>query len=154
MHSALLLFLVASSLLGRDVSAQLTNEVDFSDGFDCLSNGIQLNGNRPFPSMVPNGVNDQCTLQLTSDKAERRSVSAFSALSFDNSALWFESRFRYRIFGSSAGTADGIAFVLHQDVRAQGAVGGDGGELGVYGSSIIKPALVVELDTCKLIRSV
>jgi Bacterial lectin len=127
------------------------NEIDFSDGFDCASAGIQLNGNRPFPVMVPNGVNTKCTLQFTSDKAEQRAVSAFSPLTFDSPLLWFQSRFRYSIYGSAAGRADGIAFVVHQDVRGLGALGGSGGNIGVYGSSstIIKPALVVELDTCK-----
>lgn len=146
----LVVLLLSSLSQYQVVLAQITNQVDFSDGFNCNADGIQLNGNRPFPDMISNGVNDKCTLQLTSDKAEPRAVSAFSVLEFDESNFYFQSRFRYRIFGSTTGSADGIAFVVHQDVRAQSALGDSGGKMGVYGANIIKPALVIEFDTCKL----
>jgi Bacterial lectin len=142
---AAILLLLAHTVLS------ISSDGDFSDGFPCSNSGIQLNGNRPFPRFVSNGINDMCTLQLTSDKAEARAVSAFTNVASEDGYFWFESRFRYKIAGSAAGSADGIAAVFHQDPRAQTALGGIGGNLGVYGSSsrIIKNALVVEFDTRK-----
>lgn len=53
----------------------------------------------------------------------------------------------YRIFGEEFGSADGMAFVMHQDPRGTGAVGAGGGFLGVYGDNAITNALVIEFDT-------
>jgi hypothetical protein len=137
-------------------------EIDFSSGFRCAFSALQLNGNRPFPRLVSNGVvpnnGATCTLELTSEKAEPRAVSAFAPVNFLSAAVnsvenlfWFESRFTYQIAGRAAAGGDGIAAVFHQDPRVQFAVGGDGGNMGVYGSSsiIIRNALVVEIDTGK-----
>jgi Bacterial lectin len=139
--AAIILLLLAHTVLS------ISSEVEFSDGFPCTNSGIQLN--RPFPRFVANGINDKCTLLLTSDKPEARAVSAFTNVASSDGYFWFQSRFRYKL--SATGSADGIAAVFHQDPRAEFALGGIGGNLGVYGSSsqIIKNALVVEFDTRK-----
>jgi Bacterial lectin len=66
----------------------------------------------------------------------------------------FSTRIGYRIYGPLRGSADGMTFVLHQDPRGITAQGLGGGNMGVYnqyvsGGAGIKPALVIEFDTCK-----
>jgi hypothetical protein len=151
-----LVVIIATILLVLVVGDPYSGYIDYPSGFECEDSPyqfFQLNGNRPFPRLVPTQVDCSfcCSLELTSDKAEPRAVSAFVPLEFSDDLFWFESEFTYKIAGSAAGSADGIAAVFHQDPRVQFARGGDGGNMGVYGSSntIIRNALVVEIDTRK-----
>ena len=65
----------------------------------------------------------------------------------DNTGLEFCMTIGYRIYGEEFGSADGMAFVMHQDPRGTAAVGQGGGFLGVYGDNAITNSLVIEFDT-------
>jgi len=56
----------------------------------------------------------------------------------------FEIRFKVYLGVKDDNGADGIAFVLHNDSRGVGALGGGGGDLGYSG---ISPSVAVEIDT-------
>jgi len=65
----------------------------------------------------------------------------------------------YHVFGKQRHAADGMAIVMHQDERGAEAIGGGGGNLGVYGNhgdpdQAIAPALVIEFDTCKFSKDI
>lgn len=68
-------------------------------------------------------------------------------------AQGFDTRFQFRFSALSAGGADGMTFIVHNDPRGTAAIGVNGGELG-YGASATSPpgtaianSLAVELDT-------
>jgi hypothetical protein len=124
--------------------------IDNGDGF--CNNPFTLNGeinnNTPdleFPKYL--GPETGCILRLTDDKSIVRATSAFLPMTMKNSDFAFSMSIGYRVYGKSAGTADGMVFVMHQDPRGVKALGNAGGDLGVYGSKKIKPALVIEWDT-------
>ena len=132
--------------------------IDSSGGFDCTANGgIGFNLNRSpstyaYPQFVPLNATDpesQCALRLTADEAVEVAASAFLPFEFapSNVEKLFQMSIGYRVYGDSAGSADGMAFVMHQDPRGDAALGGPGGNLGVYGAGGIVNALVVEWDT-------
>lgn len=142
-------FLLLLSLVFQTAQGML----DYSTGFPCNDNSISLNpGPRAFPQLVENDDDDQCTLRMSPDQVGR-SVSAFTSYTFGNgnNQYAFDTTFTYQLSGIMNGIGDGIAFVLHQDSRGTGALANGGGDLGVYGSGIIRPAIVVELDTCAYI---
>ncbi|MBC1234556.1 immunoglobulin-like domain-containing protein, partial [Listeria booriae] len=49
--------------------------------------------------------------------------------------------------GNDPDSADGIAFVMQNDIRGKTALGENAGALGVYGTNYIKNALAIEVDT-------
>ncbi|MBC1897745.1 DUF5011 domain-containing protein [Listeria booriae] len=49
--------------------------------------------------------------------------------------------------GNDPDSADGIAFVMQNDIRGKAALGENAGALGVYGANYIKNALAIEVDT-------
>jgi len=123
---------------------------------------LHISGTNPvdlwYPSYMPYDEDTGlCFLRMTPDAVSPRAASAFLAFSFkeDNPKKAFSMGIGYRIFGDEGGSADGMAFVMHQDERGVFAIGEPGGAMGVYGtayaregaSSAIKPALVVEWDT-------
>ena len=135
------------------------------DGFDCVEDGgigFVLNRSPPdhaFPQIIPIDPTDpdsRCFLRMTQDVAEGVATSAFVPFTFSDVGDLppgqqpgdFRMSIGYRVFGSDAGSADGMVFVMHQDPRGANALGNDGGELGVYGSDNgIRNALVIEWDT-------
>jgi len=125
----------------------LLNKLDYTSGFDCLSNDSQfkLNGNAKCIG------NNTGFLQLTRD-ARSEVGSAFVPFTFSscNSAFKFTWDVDYSIYGDDLWQGDGMALVMHQDHRNTSALGSDGHHLG-YGSSdtstSINNAVVVELDT-------
>jgi Bacterial lectin len=146
------------TLLLLDVTAaQPVTSVDYSTGFPCggnTNNLLDLNmGGRSYPQLVADArgnVPTTCLLRLSPDQVGR-AVSAFLpyAFPFTSTRYAFEVEFTYRISGINNGIGDGIAYVIHQDPRGDDALGAAGGSLGVYGATIVAPALVVEFDTCK-----
>lgn len=130
--------------------------VNYTEGFDCGAGSgefddLTLNdGPRAYPRLVPIETGSSlCFLQMTTDDTTARGSSAFLQYRFKEGNRYnFKSIFTYRMFGGSAGSADGFAFVIHEDPRGKTAQGGKGSALGVYGSNPISPALVVEFDTC------
>ena len=126
----------------------------FPDGFPC-SGPFFLNRDPPellYPQYVPLPHDPSlCFLRLAQDLNLTVGATAFANFSFatDNTEYLFSMNASYRIFGSQAGAADGLAFVIHQDHRGVAAIGGQGGHLGIYAGTPVAPALVIELDTCK-----
>merc|ERR1712070_51830 len=74
-------------------------------------------------------------------------MGAYLPLSIIDDEFAFSTHIKYRIYGQKNGSADGMAFVMHQDPRGASAMGGGGGGLAVYTSVKVKPALVIELDS-------
>ena len=108
-----------------------------------------------FPSYVPyDNEIENCFLRVTPDGVAPRAASALLNFVFDeeNTNKTFSVNIGYRIFGEEVGSADGMAFVMHQDPRGVYAVGEPSGAIGVYGSEYnrfgaaagISPALVIE----------
>jgi hypothetical protein len=127
-------------------------EIDFDEGLPC-DLGLTFNPvDADYPQMIDNGDNT-CTLRMTPDSGPYVAASAFTTHTFEpsNTMRAFSMSLGYRIYGDSYGSADGIAFVMHQDERGVNALGGPGGYMGVYhghGSEKgIYPALVIEFDT-------
>jgi len=128
------------------------NKLDYTSGFDCPSSysPFKLNGNAKCKD-VGTGY-----LQLTDDLTWQVG-SAFVPFTFSNcnSELKFTWEVNYRIRGNTNGIADGLVLVMHQDPRGTSAMGKSGVYLGVYdgpdtapkGGTIIKSALIIELDT-------
>jgi hypothetical protein len=87
-----------------------------------------------------------CLLRLTPDNTAR-AVSAFLPYRM-NGAYAFETTFTFAISGDDNGVGDGLAFAIHQDPRGTSALGGDGGNLGIYGSNMIQTGVFVEFDSC------
>jgi Bacterial lectin len=120
--------------------------INYGNGINCDA-PLTLNmGGRAYPRLIP--INKTCFLQMTTDDAVGRASSAFAQFRFlkvDN--YDFTVRFDYRMFGPSQGIGDGLAFVMHHDRRGGAAVGGVGGNLGVYGATVISPAIVFEFDS-------
>ena len=126
-----------------------------NNGFSCTA-GTDFDGmNSNVPSLpalsTPHPTDpSNCYLRLGDDGATRdTAASAFIAYSL-NTARTFSTSFEYRMFGSGT-PADGITFTMHQDSRGVNAIGSTGGFLGVYSTNAIQNALVIELDTCKLL---
>lgn len=121
--------------------------VDFKDGIDCDA-PLTLNlGPRAFPRLIPTG--DTCYLQMTTDDQIARGSSAFLQFRFmEDNVYDFTVIFKYRMWGRAQGAGDGLAFVLHNDPRGASALGGIGGNLGIYGDNVIANAVVVEFDSC------
>ena len=132
-------------------------ELDFETGFCSSHPDFHLNGNKPsYPSYLDS---DGCALRLTSDHDQGSMATAYLPLTV-HSTSW-STHIKYRIYGDHHGTADGMAFIMQQDPRGQGALGaGTGGYFGVYStaggstavgndSDTVKPAIVVEMDSCK-----
>jgi len=129
------------------------DDIEFEEGFPCEF-GLTFNPpNEAYPQMLRNENNNLCTLRMTPDAGAHMAASAFTTHEFEstNTGLVFEMSLGYRIYGPNAGSADGVAFVMHQDPRGVNALGAGGGFMGVYGSgsTAIHPALVIEMDTCK-----
>merc|ERR1711988_857347 len=125
--------------------------LDFEAGFCSSLPDFQLNGNRMpnYPSYLDS---DKCALRLTKDGQKSSIASAYLPLSIADDDFTFSTHIEYRIYGSQSGTADGMAFVMHQDPRGPDALGHGGGSLGVYTTedSIqdrVKPSLVIEMDS-------
>lgn len=122
-----------------------------------------------YPDMLPNtNGNGYCSVRLTPDDTDGTDVgyatSFFQSFSFGNGnpTMLFSMTAGYRIYGDNNGSADGLTFVMHQDVRGISAVGGVGASMGVYyartddtrSDAQISPALVIELDTCKCVSGI
>ncbi|CAB9525406.1 expressed unknown protein [Seminavis robusta] len=139
-------------------------EINFRGGFPCDNTPFTLNSNPSdwsYPQILPLDPADPtslCFLRMSEDSSENAGAStAFLDLVFeeDNVNRIFSMTIGYRIYGPEATTGDGMAFVIHQDPRGKDALGGGGGGLAVYSSSIdgnfledgIRPALVIEFDT-------
>lgn len=143
----------------------IDSKIDFSEGFPCAETSITLNSypqNFGYPSLVPlSDGSGNCFVRLTSDTdgTEFYATTAFLPFTFGaaNAAKSFSLSAGFRIYGDENGSADGMAFVIHQDGRSTAAIGDVGGNLGIYDfrytsgrtGVIIKPALVIELDTRK-----
>ena len=115
--------------------------------------GLTFNpSDKEYPQMleIEDGL---CALRMTPDAGASMAATAFTTHTFEetNARKSFSMSLGYRIYGKNAGSADGLAFVMHQDARGIHALGKAGGYLGVYGGSkeIIRNALVIEFDTCK-----
>lgn len=125
-------------------SSAPSESINFEGGF-CGTLPFSLNGNlEPYPRYLD--ASEGCGLRLTPDMAVHRASSAFVPLAMVNDDFSFSMSIGYRIFGSQAGSADGMTFTMHQDPRNETALGDTGGGIGVFG---IQPAFVVEWDTCK-----
>merc|ERR1712070_80674 len=89
---------------------------------------------------------------LTKDGQKSSIASAYLPLSIADNDFTFSTHIEYRIYGSQRGSADGMAFVMHQDPRGPDALGHGGGHLGVYTTADsmqdrVKPSLVIEMDS-------
>lgn len=144
------LVVLATTLLSLlfGTNAQIFTSVNFDKGIPCDA-PITLNtGGRALPRFVP--VNKTCFIQMTTDDAVARGSTAFLPFRFNVANVFdFTVRFKYRMFGRALDIGDGLAFVLHNDPRGPTALGGLGGQLGIYGTGLITPAIVVEFDSGK-----
>lgn len=141
-----------------------TDGVDSGAGFVCngtdVIGGPQFTFNRSpsnytFPAFLPLDPDEPdslCFLRLTDDEFGPAAVSAWLPINFDetNTGLEFSMSIGYRIYGEAEGSADGMAFLMHQDANGLEALGFDGGGIGYMD---ITRALVVEWDTCKSLSS-
>ena len=141
----------------------VTTNIDFSNGFPCTGEGLFLNSypaNFGYPNFqqLLDG-SGMCYARMTADEDGNTyyGVTMLHSFAFlaTNAALSFSTSFSFRIYGDNKGSTDGLAFVVHQDVRSTSAVGDVGANLGIYdylylsprSGVIIKPALVIEVDT-------
>merc|ERR1712070_423283 len=90
---------------------------------------------------------EDCALRLTDDFKHGAKASAWIPLSIIDDDFAFSTHIKYRIYGQTNGSADGMAFVMQQDPRGASAMGGGGGGLAVYTSVKTKPALIIEMDS-------
>jgi hypothetical protein len=134
-------------------------EINFTNGF-CEDQPFQLNlnGNTmpAFPQYtdVRNNLKN-CPLRLTKECVAWTSASAYLELDLCN-MYEFSTSFTYEISSDNEdgcfdlATADGLAFVMHQDLRGVNALGGSGANLGVYDVGGVlggtANALVIEMD--------
>lgn len=135
--------------------------VDSSTGFACSGTGgtpeftfNRFPENYTYPALLPFDASDPeslCFLRLTDDVMGPRAVSAWLPLKFGdaNVGMDFSMSIGYRIYGEADGSADGMAFVMHQDEKALEALGFEGGGIGYM---TIRSALVVEWDTCMFVE--
>ena len=111
--------------------------------------------NYTYPGFVPLDESDPeslCFLRLTDDEFGPVAVSAWLPFTFSSpNNLDFSMTIGYRIFGEQEESADGMAFLIHQDNAGLGALGFDGGGIGYMN---IQNALVVEWDTRKFLLSI
>eukprot|EP00977_Amphora_coffeiformis_P014524 scaffold4079_cov167-Amphora_coffeaeformis.AAC.20 len=151
--------------IARDTTivAEAFSEIDNPDGFPCDTLPFYINrGTNPVDMVFPSYVQydsdlNSCFLRMTPDGVAPRAASAFLNFAFDpdNTDKVFSMNIGYRIFGEDAGSADGMAFVMHQDPRGVYAIGEPGGAIGVYATEYdregatppIAPAIVIEWDT-------
>ncbi|CAB9525543.1 L-type lectin-domain containing receptor kinase [Seminavis robusta] len=138
-------------------------DINFRDGFPCDDPPFTLNRsptNDPFPLYIPTTENpDLCFLRMSEDVGSGDldqpgfSSTAFLDLTFDadNPNRVFSMNIGYRVYGADEGSADGMAFVIHQDSRGKSALGAGGGSMGIYAEdgTGIQPALVIEWDTAE-----
>jgi hypothetical protein len=155
-----ILGVVLGVLLGRgkpDEPPDPYPDIDFTNGF-CEDQPFQLNGNMMplFPEYtdVRNNLKN-CPLRLTKECVTLTSASAYLELDLCNMYA-FSTTFTYEISADHEdgcfdiwGDADGLAFVIHQDIRGVQALGGSGPNLGVYDAGGVggtANALVIEMD--------
>ena len=146
---------------------------NFFQGFDCDSDQNfweSLNSagaaDTGFPQLIeidPGDPDTRCFLRMTPDTVfgSALATSAFLGIPVNDPPNFaFRMSIGYRIFGTlnnpeiDGDGADGMVFVMHRDADEAEAIGGTGGNLGVYSFNpavAIKPALTVEWDTCKWI---
>ncbi|GKY96754.1 hypothetical protein MPSEU_000634800 [Mayamaea pseudoterrestris] len=88
---------------------------------------------------------------MTADVRGSASVGAFVLVPYNfqknNEDMAFCMSIGYRIYGEEFESADGMAFVMHQDPRGAAATGGGGGLFGAYGLNAITNSRVIEWDT-------
>lgn len=139
-------------LCSEDEDGALPQSLDFSTGFCTSLPDFHLNGNffPNYPTYLDSG---DCALRLTSEQDYGAIASAYLGLSLHERSSSFSTHIKYRIYGNTAPSADGMAFIIQQDPRGFDALGaGGGGYFGVYSieendADTVKPALVVEMDS-------
>ncbi len=127
--------------LGSDANA-----VASVTGFGGNGTGWTFNRRDTGSAPASSVTNDVLTI-TTADNQEGRSVIYNKRVSL----MGFSASFRYTPSTSTtAGPADGITFVLENDLRGAGAVGDAGGNLGYRsGSQPILPSFAAELSIYK-----
>jgi hypothetical protein len=133
------------------------SDIDFTNGFCEDQPAFHLNGNMMplFPQYTDVRNNQKnCPLRLTKECVTLTSASAYLELDLCNMYA-FSTTFTYEISADNEDGcydlwgADGLAFVIHQDIRGVQALGGGGANLGVYdvgGVGGTANALVIEMD--------
>lgn len=109
--------------------------------------GFDYNNFSNFAGIITNGSASQSGTRLRlTPNVNTQAGSAFydTAFTIDGSTS-FSTEFQFQLTGSD-GTAgaDGFAFVIHNDSRGTGAIGGTGGAVGYSG---ISNSIAVEFDT-------
>ncbi|KAL7570527.1 hypothetical protein ACA910_004302 [Epithemia clementina (nom. ined.)] len=131
--------------------------INFLEGFPCENSLFaSINANPPdspyprFESINPSDPSSLCYLRMTADNEQDTAASAFLGVPVnDPTQFSFAMTIGYRLYGAEDEQADGMVFVMQQDVRGATALGNTGGGIGVYGTpeETIKPALAIEWDT-------
>lgn len=109
-----------------------------------------------FFGWVRNGYNLITSTTLTITYGVSQASAVWSPSSLDTSSSWTAS-YRLTLTAPSSttyGGADGVAFVVHADPRAQNALGTEGGNIGLLGrgpTSTVAPAVAFVLEDYDLI---